>query len=104
MRLFFALTAAVVISSCASVSINRNGDSDTASFAVKNAGQMTLFSSVDGYAGINGVKDGGRWRFSIPHAKSFRYFLKKDGEIYLPECPMKEDDGFGGKLCVYEEE
>ncbi|MGE4317524.1 MAG: hypothetical protein AB7E96_01360 [Deferribacterales bacterium] len=98
------LTVTLVLSACASVSINRSGDSDIASFAVKDAGQLSLFSSVNGYAEIKGVRDGGRWRFMMPHAKSYRYFLKKDGEIYLPECPMKESDGFGGKLCVYEEE
>lgn len=93
-----------VLAACADVNIYRTKTGLNADFRVKKAVNVSAYTSEDGYKERKAMKDGNVWRVKLPYEKSFRYFLKVDGKVYLPECSMHENDDFGGKLCVYEEE
>ena len=98
------LAVFLVLTSCADMRINRNVDGLKAVFKVKDATEIKLFASYNGYIEQNGEKEKDTWVFTLPNVSTFRFFLTKDGKTYLPDCPMKEDDGFGGKLCIYQED
>jgi hypothetical protein len=63
---------------------------------------LTFFGSNNKYRPIKAEKDGKRWIIEAPDATRFKYFFKLDGKIYLPKCELKEQDDFGGHLCIYE--
>ncbi len=73
-------------------------------FRVKDANSVAFYSSADGFTKKEAVKQGKIWTVTIPESREFTYYLEKDGEIYLPECDMKQQDDFGGTVCVYQED
>ena len=104
MRYFMTALAVLALTACADVRMNRSQNGLDAAFRVKDAGSIALCPSFNGYEPLPAVQDSNTWKLSLPPVKEFRYFLMKDGEIYLPDCPMKEYDDFGGQLCVYQED
>lgn len=73
-------------------------------FRVKDANSVAFYSSADGFTKNEAVKQRKIWTVTIPESREFTYYLEKDGEIYLPECEMKQQDDFGGTVCVYQED
>ncbi len=43
----------------------------------------------------------GIWEVTLPATREFTYFYKVDGNIYLPDCKMREKDDFGDENCVF---
>ncbi|GAB1536917.1 hypothetical protein ADMFC3_25480 [Geovibrio sp. ADMFC3] len=73
-----------------------------ASFRIKDAEQVSLYHSADGFQeNKTGLKDG-KWQTMIKKSEHFTYFLTVDGSIFLPDCEMKQQDDFGGEICIYE--
>lgn len=104
MKVFVAAISAFVLFSCTDARFTRVNDTMKAGFRIKNAASVSFYSSADGYAEhVLKIKNG-LWEIDIPASASFRYFLNVDGGYYLPGCRLKENDGFGGRLCIYEEE
>jgi hypothetical protein len=65
--------------------------------------QTILFvCSLDGYEGRLLKQYNGLWEVSLPAGKSFRYFYMVDDEIFIPQCPLQENNDFGSKNCIFE--
>ena len=59
-------------------------------------------SSLDKFALYRPKKlESGIWEVALPASREFTYFYKVDGNIYLPDCKLKEKDDFGDKNCVF---
>ena len=67
-----------------------------------DAEKVYLHTSLDGYAPREALKDeSGLWVSVLPADTEFKYFYIIDGEMFIPECSMKENDDFGSVNCVY---
>lgn len=100
MRYFLAAAVILMISGCASMKV-RHSDGDMIMSFKKEAERIILYSSATGYTPIDAEKAGDWWHVSIKDTDKLKYFLKADGEIFLPDCKYKENDDFGGELCIY---
>jgi hypothetical protein len=68
----------------------------------KEAEKVYLYTSIDEYEPREVLKDdSGLWVAVLPADKEFKYFYIIDGELFIPECSMKEKDDFGSVNCVY---
>lgn len=104
MKFLSAVLFLTVLSGCAAAEFSVKDSVMTGTFRVKDASGVAFYSSTDGYTRRDAVKNGRKWTVTMPESGRFTYYLEKDGEIFVPDCPMKEQDDFGGVLCVYEEE
>jgi hypothetical protein len=43
----------------------------------------------------------GAWKVTLNRANGFKYFYLVDGNVYLPDCPLRERDDFGADNCVF---
>jgi len=69
------------------------------------ARKVTFHSSLNGFKAEPALRtSGGSWQISVPGYESFRYFYTIDGKTYLPDCPLRENDDFGGENCIYSPE
>ncbi|MBN1906456.1 MAG: hypothetical protein JW927_15305 [Deltaproteobacteria bacterium] len=67
-----------------------------------DAEKVYLHSSLDEYAPRAVQKEeSGLWVAVLPADAEFKYFYVIDGEVFIPECSMKEKDDFGSVNCVY---
>jgi hypothetical protein len=61
-----------------------------------------FFSSLDGYRPHRAEKvDAQTWKVTVPANTEFKYFYRVDGHEYLPSCKLRENDDFGGQVCIY---
>jgi hypothetical protein len=68
----------------------------------KEAEKVYLHTSIDEYAPHEVTKDeSGLWVAVLPADAELKYFYIIDGEVFIPECRMKEKDDFGSFNCVY---
>ena len=67
------------------------------------AARIVYFSaSLDEFALYRPKKlDSGVWEVTLPATREFTYFYKVDGDIYLPDCKLREKDDFGDENCVF---
>jgi len=63
---------------------------------------MVFACSLDGYAKHELKQQNGLWELTLPANKPFRYFYLVDGEMFLPPCPLKENDDFGTANCIFQ--
>jgi hypothetical protein len=67
------------------------------------AGSVSLVITGDGFREIPAVRvDPDNWRVRLERAVGFTYFLLVDGEVFLPDCLLKEKDDFGSDNCVFD--
>jgi len=91
----------ILICGCATIKVSTKGETMNMSFK-SDAKEVLFYSSANGFAPIKAKKDD-KWQIvTIKKTAKMKYFLKADGKIYLPDCKMKEQDDFGGDLCIYE--
>ena len=45
--------------------------------------------------------ESGIWQVAVPATREFSYFYKVDGNVYLPDCKLREKDDFGDENCVF---
>ena len=65
--------------------------------------QTVLFAcSLDGFEGRELNLHNGFWEVTLPSYNSFRYFYMVDGKIFIPQCPLQENNDFGSKNCIFE--
>lgn len=41
------------------------------------------------------------WQIEIPNGREFRYFYVVDGNVYVPDCRLRETDDFGSQNCLF---
>lgn len=67
-----------------------------------DAEQVLFACSLDGFKPQTAVNEDGRWVVSRPSVAPFRYFYVLDGQVYIPNCQMKENDDFGSENCLFD--
>lgn len=59
-------------------------------------------SSANRFRPIPAVKINDKtWASQVNTEAEFRYFYIVDGHAWIPDCPLKENDEFGAKNCVF---
>lgn len=100
--LLFVMISIWVFSGCASHYYQKNNDTVSIFLEKPDAERVYFLSSLDGFAPRKAARvDGGTWQINAPAKTEFRYFYRVDGDVYLPECQLKEQDDFGSKICIY---
>ncbi|MBC2710315.1 MAG: hypothetical protein HGJ94_04745 [Desulfosarcina sp.] len=66
------------------------------------AKSVVLACSLDGFKPRTAKNVSGRWEVVLPADRAFKYFYRVDGEPFLPDCPMKENDDFGSETCIFD--
>ncbi len=96
------LATAVLGAGCATHYV-RDGDGSVDFYLrCPEARRVELVTSLDGYAPRAAHRTGrDEWRVSVAPDRDFTYFYRVDGEVMRPDCPMVEQDDFGGTNCVY---
>ena len=41
------------------------------------------------------------WKITVPGNLHFSYFYIVDGDVYIPDCRLKESDDFGSENCIF---
>jgi len=86
---------------CATLKVKTEGDMLRMSFK-SQANEVEYYSSFNKFMPIKASKNGEWHSVTIKDTAKMKYFLKADGQIYLPDCKIRENDDFGGELCIYE--
>ena len=87
---------------CASHYIRANNGNTDFYLRSPDAHEVSLATSLDGFA-LHPARPAGAdlWVVSVKATRDFSYFYLVDGKILIPECPMIEQDDFGGINCIY---
>ncbi|MGD8797788.1 MAG: hypothetical protein PVJ44_04675, partial [Desulfobacterales bacterium] len=97
--LVFVMVSMLVLSGCASHYYRKNNDTVSIFLKKPDAVRVYFLSSLDGYKPRKAARVGRRtWQINTPANAEFKYFYNVDGAIYLPECPLKEQDDFGSQI------
>jgi hypothetical protein len=65
------------------------------------AASVVLFASHDGFTPqISSLRER-RWVNTLPSAQEFTYFYRIDGQLFVPDCPFREQDDFGQENCIF---
>ncbi|MEJ2730757.1 MAG: hypothetical protein P8185_20030 [Deltaproteobacteria bacterium] len=100
--LVFAMISMSVLFGCAGHYYQKNDDTVSIFLKKPGAERVYFFSSLDGYKPRKAAHiDNITWVINTPAKTEFKYFYTVDGAVYLPECPLKEQDDFGSQLCIY---
>ena len=92
----------LVFSGCATHYYRKNNDTVSIFLKKPDAKRVYFLSSLDGYKPRKATRiDNRTWRINTPAKTEFKYFYNVDGAVYLPECPLKEQDDFGSQICIY---
>jgi len=92
----------LVFTGCASHYYRKNNDTVSIFLKRSDASRVFFLSSLDGYKPRKAIRVGDKtWQIDAPAKTEFRYFYKVDGAVYLPACPLKEEDDFGSEICIY---
>ena len=68
----------------------------------KGAEKVYLLTSLDQFEPHEvSATDSGTWEAILPSDMEFRYFYLVDGDVFLPDCELKEKDDFGSDNCIY---
>ncbi|WP_319405058.1 hypothetical protein [uncultured Desulfosarcina sp.] len=101
-RLLCALFIGSLLYGCGTHYYRTDGSNTTLILIKPEAEQVILACSLDGFSPRPAKKVAGYWEVTLPANESFKYFYRVDGELFLPDCPMKENDDFGSKTCIYD--
>lgn len=77
----------------------------TVSLTLPEAREVLFASSVDSFR-LHPLQkeDDEIWVVSNLADEEFRYFYLVDGQLYIPECELTENDDFGTANCIYQPE
>ncbi len=101
--LSIALPAAFFLWGCAAHSVQVDPNGVRFFLKMKDAEHVELACSIDRFSPREASRERrGTWVFSVPSNESFTYFYLVDGQVYLPDCPLKESDDFGSANCIYQ--
>lgn len=100
--LVLAMLAGLMSYGCAVHDYRRQGDVVTLMLRKPDARQVSLYTSLDRFKPRLASAVDGRWEVTLPAVKTFRYFYRVDGVLYVPDCPRKEKDDFGAENCIFD--
>ena len=95
----------LICAGCAAHSYRHQGDRLILSLKNLKAREVYFYHNLDGFQQRKAVRKAkGIWEVSIAAERSFTYFYRVDGKIFVPDCELKESDDFGSENCVFEKE
>jgi hypothetical protein len=87
---------------CATHYYEMNADRVNLYLRMPEAKIVYVSTSLDEFALYPTKKLGtGIWEVAVPATREFTYFYKVDGNIYLPDCKLREKDDFGDENCIF---
>ncbi len=102
--LAFAVTI-LVLSGCSMHRrlVEHQGNSLVFFAEIPKAHRVYFVSNITNFNKVKAIRiKNNLWEAKVPFKKGFiKYFYLADGKVFLPNCSMKINDGFGGKDCVY---
>ena len=101
-RLLCAVFLGSLLSGCGTHYYRIDGDDMILILRKPAAKQVVLACSLDGFKSRSAKKVAGRWEVRLPAGEAFNYFYRVDDVLFLPDCPMQEDDDFGSKNCIFD--
>jgi len=99
---FILVIFPIVLGGCSTHFYSIEDDNVTISLKHPKAQTLLFASSLNGYEGQMLKQHNGLWEISLPAEKPFRYFYMADGESFIPECPLQENNDFGSKNCIFD--
>ena len=98
----FPLLTVFLFSACATHTYRIQGNQVTLVLRWPEAKNVMLAASLDGFNLRPTDRVSANWEVILPADKVFRYFYQVDGEIVVPDCPLKERDDFGSENCIFD--
>jgi len=87
---------------CATHYYKMNADRVILYLRMPEAKIVYVSTSLDEFAFYRTKKlASGIWEVAVPATREFTYFYKVDGNIYLPDCKLREKDDFGDENCIF---
>ena len=96
------ILSAMLLSACAVHRQRLEADAVVLVLNQPTAGQVTLHCSLDGFAPRAARKVAAAWEVSLPAHRPFAYFYRVDGNLFLPDCAVREKDDFGSENCLFD--
>ena len=97
-----ALILGSLLAGCGTHYYRIDGSNTTLILRRPGAKRVVLACSLDGFSPRPAKYVDGCWEVTLPANESFKYFYRVDGELFIPDCPMRENDDFGSKTCIYD--
>lgn len=99
--LALVIAGLTVFGGCAPHYYRQDGDKTTFYLRHPSAAGVSLHTSLDGFAPRDARPSHGKWINHLPAEREFSYFYTVDGQLFTPDCTLKEKDDFGNQNCVY---
>jgi hypothetical protein len=96
------LVAGLLLFGCAVQTYRIEGDELTLILNKPHARKVVLACSLDGFRARSAKSVNGRWEVTLPAGRSFSYFYRVDGALFLPDCALTENDDFGSENCIFD--
>ncbi|MBI9083695.1 MAG: hypothetical protein JEZ11_08855 [Desulfobacterales bacterium] len=101
-RWFVAAILGALLSGCGTHGYRIDGNDLTLILRKPQAQSVVLVSSLDGFSPRPAKNVAGCWEVTLPAGKAFKYFYRVDGVVFLPDCPLRENDDFGDETCIFD--
>ena len=101
-RLIFTVFLGVLVTGCGAHYYRIDGNEMILILSTPEAKSVVLACSLDGFKPRSAKKVTGHWEVRLPANEVFRYYYRVDGDLFLPDCPMKENDDFGSENCIFD--
>ena len=99
------LVAALLLPGCVSHRYRISEENVHFYLRLSSAQRVSLCSSLDGFMPHAAARAAnGFWVVALPSDRPFSYFYIVDGDAFVPDCTLAEDDGFGAKNCLFDPE
>lgn len=95
----------IVITGCTVPYVKKSQNSISFFYNKTNAKNVVFYSDLNSFKGEPFTQKEEYWVYSMDKpadTNEIKFFYKVDGNVVVPDCRMKIDDGFGGKLCILE--
>jgi hypothetical protein len=96
------VAVSLLCAGCATHYYKMNSDRVNLYLRMPEAKIVYVSTSLDEFALYRTKKlASGIWEVAVPATREFTYFYKVDGNIFLPDCKLKEQDDFGDENCIF---
>jgi hypothetical protein len=96
------IAVSLLCAGCATHYYRMNADRVNLYLRMPEAKVVYVSTSMDEFALYRTKKlESGIWEVAVPATREFTYFYKVDGNIFLPDCKLKEQDDFGDENCIF---
>lgn len=101
-RLIVSVFVGVLLSGCATHYYQIDGNDMVLVLRKPQAKNVELVCSLDEFKIRKAQYTSGRWEVTLPANRAFKYFYRLNGEPFIPDCPLKENDDYGSQNCIFD--